>query len=146
MPFVVREVTWDCSSEVLTAIRTDVFVHEQGVPVELELDGLDAKSHHFLATTEKGTPVGTARLLQSGQIGRMAVLQSYRKHGIGRQLLDAAVAKAQQLKMPEIYLHAQTHALDFYAKSGFEAFGDIFDDAGIPHRAMKHSPCGASIR
>ncbi len=139
MPFVVREVTWDCSSEVLTDIRTEVFVLEQGVPVELELDGMDAKSHHFLATTEEGKPVGTARLLQSGQIGRMAVLKSYRRHGIGRQLLDAAVVKAQQMKMPEIYLHAQTHALDFYAKSGFEAFGDIFDDAGIPHRAMKHS-------
>ena len=115
-----------------------MFVNEQGVPKHLEIDGLDQSSYHFLATTSGGEHVGTARLLQTGQIGRMAVLKTYRGSGIGRQLLECAVAKALELKFSEIFLHAQTHAIDFYARNGFEAYGREFDDAGIPHRSMRY--------
>ena len=132
----VSEVSWNQSSDVLIDIRTTVFVREQGVPRELELDGMDETSFHFLATTCDGKHVGTARLLTNGQIGRMAVLVEYRGFGIGQRLLESAIAKARELNYERIFLHAQTHALDFYARSGFEAFGPEFDDAGIPHREM----------
>lgn len=134
----IREVAWNSCVNTLIAIRTEVFVNEQGVPRHLEIDGLDQSSYHFLASTSGGEHVGTARLLQTGQIGRMAVLKTYRGSGIGRQLLECAVAKALELNFSEIFLHAQTHAIDFYARNGFEAYGREFDDAGIPHRSMRY--------
>lgn len=134
---IVQEVTWQEHHETLSAIRFKVFVEEQGVPIDEELDGMDSSSTHFLATIE-GEPVGVARLMSSGQIGRMAVLKSFRRAGIGARLLQEAVATAAARGQPEPFLHAQTHALDFYAANGFEAFGDIFLDAGIEHRAMRY--------
>ena len=137
MKISIREVAWEQFQEELIDIRTTVFVHEQNVPHELEIDGLDATAIHFLAETSDGRAIGTARLLDTGQIGRMAVLKSYRSQGIGRELLQHAVAKAIELNYEEIFLHAQTHALDFYSRNGFVAYGPQFDDAGIPHRAMR---------
>lgn len=134
----VREVAWGQSASTLIAIRTEVFVNEQNVPEELEIDGMDGDSYHFLASLADGTPVGTARLMRSGQIGRMAVLAPYRSAGIGQQLLKCAIAKARDLDLEEIFLHAQIQALDFYLRNGFEAFGPEFDDAGINHRAMRY--------
>ncbi len=134
----IREVSWSCCEATLIAIRTEVFVKEQGVPRHLEIDGLDQTSYHFLATTSLGADVGAARLLETGQIGRMAVLEPHRRAGIGRQLLECAVAKASELDFAEIFLHAQTHAVDFYARNGFEVYGEEFDDAGIPHLAMRY--------
>ena len=134
----VREVGWKSTSPTLIAIRTEVFVKEQNVPEELEIDGMDSDSYHFLASLPDGTHVGTARLMKSGQIGRMAVLEPYRNAGIGQQLLVCAIAKARSLGLEEIFLHAQIHALDFYLRNGFRAFGPKFDDAGISHRAMRY--------
>lgn len=133
----IRLVTWEEASDVLKEIRFKVFVEEQAVPVEEELDGMDEVSTHFVATLD-GNPVGVARLMPSGQIGRMAVLIRYRKHGIGALLLRAAVEEALESGHTEPFLHAQTHALGFYEANGFSAFGDIFLDAGIEHRAMRY--------
>ncbi|MCY3885801.1 MAG: GNAT family N-acetyltransferase [Gammaproteobacteria bacterium] len=134
----VREVPWTTHETTLIDIRTEVFVKEQQVPKELEIDGLDCDSFHFLASIADEIHVGTARLMKTGQIGRMAVLQRYRNHGIGRQLLECAIAKANRLGFQDIFLHAQTQALSFYLRNGFEAFGPEFDDAGISHRAMRY--------
>ncbi|HCD26847.1 MAG TPA: GNAT family N-acetyltransferase [Gammaproteobacteria bacterium] len=126
----------------LAAIRLKVFVEEQRVPVAEEWDGADPDCEHFLAFTETGhcPGIGCARLMPSGQIGRMAVLIEHREHGIGRLLLDAAVAKARELGMAEVFLHAQRHAEGFYAKAGFKPYGEEFLDANIPHIAMRLSP------
>ncbi|MCY4096235.1 MAG: GNAT family N-acetyltransferase [Gammaproteobacteria bacterium] len=134
---VIRRVSWGEAAETLKTIRFKVFVEEQSVPVDEELDGMDEVSTHFLATV-RDRPVGVARLMPSGQIGRMAVLISYRRHGIGALLLHAAVKEALENGFPEPFLHAQTHALGFYAQNGFSAFGEIFLDAGIEHRAMRY--------
>ena len=132
---VVREVAWSDCAEILRAIREEVFIREQDVPVEEEWDGRDDGSRHFLAESD-GRPVGTARLLASGQIGRMAVQQPARGLGIGRLLLDAAVKAARQGDYPEIFLEAQTHAVEFYRKAGFRPEGATFMEAGIPHQRM----------
>ena len=134
---VIRRVAWSDASETLKHIRLKVFVEEQAVPIAEELDGMDEASTHFLATLEE-QPVGVARLMPSGQIGRMAVLIPYRRHGIGALLLRAAVTEALERGHLEPFLHAQTHALTFYEANGFSAFGDIFLDAGIEHRAMRY--------
>jgi len=133
----IRIVDWVSYGEALSSIRHTVFVEEQGVPVELELDGEDAAAWHAAAFSDDGKLIGTGRMLDSGKIGRMAVSQSMRGQGIGRDLLDALVAEAKQLKFEEVSLGAQLAAVSFYERAGFMAYGDVFLDAGIDHRMMK---------
>lgn len=127
------------------AIRMRVFVKEQSVPEEIELDEDDRHAIHFLALVE-GKTVGTARVVLrhgSAKIGRMAVLKSYRGKGIGRKLLTRAVELATRRRARGIYLHAQVPVIGFYKGAGFRAVGPVFDEAGIPHRKMtwtKRSP------
>ena len=131
----VREVPWASHRESLCAVRIAVFVDEQGIDRDEELDGEDAASRHFLAEDGDGQPIGTARLLPSGQIGRMAVLPVWRRRGVGAQLLAAAVAAAQADGLP-VFLHAQLDAVPFYERNGFNVVGDVFEEANIGHRKM----------
>jgi predicted GNAT family N-acyltransferase len=134
--FVVRDAEWARDEPALRAVRQAVFVAEQHVPIELEWDGIDAHCRHLLALDDQGQPVGCARLLPDGRIGRMAVLAGWRGRGVGRAMLRGMIARARAAGLAEATLHAQVHALGFYAREGFRAFGPVFDDAGIPHRAM----------
>ena len=121
------------------AIRRAVFVDEQNVPEELEHDEHDATAVHLLATKE-GLPIGTARLLiegTTGKIGRVALLAAARGTGAGAALMRAALDELKARGCTTAKLGAQTHALGFYEKLGFTAYGPDYDDAGIPHRDMK---------
>ena len=133
----IREASWTQDRDLLCQVRLEVFVQEQQVPQELELDGLDATAVHFLALIGD-TPIGTARLLPSGQIGRMAVLIPYRNQGIGAKLLHATIARARELGYYPVFLHAQLTAADFYLRHGFQPYGDIFEEADIAHQAMRY--------
>ncbi|MQQ08499.1 GNAT family N-acetyltransferase [Epibacterium sp. SM1979] len=121
------------------ALRMEVFVHEQGVPVEDELDDLDDQAIHILAR-DGDTPIGTARVLVNGdtaKIGRVCVLKSGRGTGLGRDLMQFALdLVAQRPDVTRAKLGAQTYAIGFYEGLGFQAFGPIYDDGGIPHRDM----------
>lgn len=120
------------------AIRMRVFVREQGVPAEIELDEDDRRAIHFLALVA-GKAVGTARVVLrhgSAKIGRMAVLKSYRGIGVGSKLLKQAIETAKRKRARRIYLHAQVPVIGFYEAAGFRATGPVFDEAGIPHREM----------
>jgi predicted GNAT family N-acyltransferase len=132
----VLPVAWTEQADKLREVRTTVFIDEQRVPQEIEWDGLDEDAHHFLALNEAGQVLGCARLLETGQIGRMAVLASHRGRGIGERLLAAAVAHAKSLGMRRVFLHAQTQAAGFYRKAGFLPEGGEFMEAGIPHVNM----------
>lgn len=136
MTLEIRPVNWREAGPILSELRRHVFIEEQRVPEELEWDGADEAAQHWLALRE-GEPIGTARLLRNGHIGRMAVLAHGRGRGIGSALLQAAVAAARAAQQREVYLHAQTHALPFYQRAGFTAEGPEFIDAGIPHRTMR---------
>ena len=134
----VRKVSTRADLEKAFAIRTRVFVKEQGVPQEMELDRDDRRAIHFLAT-RSGKAIGTARVAMrrgAAKIGRMAVLRSYRKKGVGKKLLRRAVFAAKQLGAKKIYLHAQVPVIGFYERFGFRSVGPAFDEAGIPHRKM----------
>lgn len=133
----VRIADWDADAEALRAIRTRVFVEEQAVPRDIEWDGQDEGAVHLVAEDHRGDAIGTARLLPSGQIGRMAVLPERRGFGIGRALLDAAVDAARERGEREVFLNAQAHALGFYEAAGFRAVGAEFEEAGIAHRRME---------
>ncbi|WP_439891076.1 GNAT family N-acetyltransferase [Ralstonia sp. 25C] len=128
---------WDAVREDARAIRYDVFVIEQGVPVELEWDEWDDQCWHALARDAAGRSVATGRLLPDGHIGRMAVRKEARGTGVGARVLEALISKAQALGYPELVLNAQTHAMPFYARVGFVPEGDEFEEAGIPHRTMR---------
>ncbi len=131
----IQEGDWDSLGDIASDIRRVVFIDEQQVPQEEEWDGRDPACRHFLATLD-GKPVGTARLLPDGHIGRVAVLADVRGAGVGGLLMNAAVAAAQRLGHRQVALSAQLHALAFYERLGFVAHGDEFMDAGIPHREM----------
>ncbi|MFU8817628.1 MAG: GNAT family N-acetyltransferase, partial [Pseudomonadales bacterium] len=100
-------------------------------------DGEDEASSHFLALNAAGQPLGCARLLPSGQIGRMAVLREHRGGGLGTRLLQEAIEAAKRQGMPRVSLHAQIQAEGFYRKAGFLPLGEVFMEAGIPHREME---------
>ncbi len=127
---------WDSVREHAQALRIEVFVVEQGVPVELEWDEADEVSIHAVAYDDEGQPVATGRLLPDGHIGRMAVRKSARGRGIGAEVLQALLAEAKRLEHRELVLHAQTHAAGFYARHGFTPEGEEFMEAGIPHYRM----------
>ena len=138
--FTVEPISWQDNMNTLRNIRSDVFVKEQRVPPEEEWDGRDENALHVLAVTLEGKPVGTARLLDSGQIGRMAVLREYRKQGIGGAMLRRLLELAEEHKISNLFLNAQISAVGFYKRFGFVEEGDTFMEAGIIHRKMIISP------
>ena len=120
-------------------LRRVVFIEEQGVSEADEVDDLDGVALHLLALVD-GEPVGSARLLVQGavgKIGRVCVLQQTRGAGIGAALIRAAVERFRAIEgITKAKLGAQVHAIGFYEGLGFEAFGPVYDDAGIDHRDM----------
>lgn len=135
----VRIITgdWDSLRDDAQKVRIEVFVIEQNVPAELEWDEGDEVSTHAVAYDEQGQPVATGRRLPDGHIGRMAVSQSLRGQGIGKQVLMALLDHARQDGHSELVLHAQTHAIPFYEQQGFVPEGEEFIEADMPHRLMR---------
>lgn len=132
----VRCVEWSQAEADLRVIRHTVFVVEQRVPEDLEWDDMDARSTHALATDDGGAPIGCGRLLPTGYVGRMAVLAPWRNRGVGAALLIALVDLARERGHARVTLNAQVTAAPFYARHGFVATGEQFDEAGIDHRVM----------
>lgn len=136
--FKTKFVEWNDAQTELLAVRTEVFVIEQQVPEEMERDEHDPISKHVLAIdSETGIPIGTARLLPTQKIGRVAVLKSWRKHGVGAAMMRVLIDLARSDGMAELTLHGQTWTIGFYESCGFVAEGPEFDEAGIPHRKMR---------
>lgn len=136
MNTVIRVGHWEQLGAAARVIRQRVFVAEQRVPRELELDDLDERCIHAVSFVA-GVAVGTARLTEDGHIGRMAVLRGRRGQGIGTRLLTALLARARADGLAEVALNAQVQAIPFYERQGFVALGPVFEDAGIPHRRMQ---------
>ena len=135
--------TWGALHTPAQAVRTEVFVGEQGIAPEDEWDTADATAVHAVLSNRYGVPLGTARLLQPevgvAQIGRMAVTRLMRGSGFGQQLLQALVDAALARGDHEVRLHAQRSAEGFYTRQGFEPYGEPFDEVGIAHIEMRHS-------
>ncbi len=122
------------------AIRRRVFIEEQRVPEEIEMDADDSHAFHALAILD-GNPVGCGRMVEHSRgevkIGRMAVLRDFRKTGIGADILRVLVDRARIRGFRKAILHAQLTAEGFYLKEGFIAVGGVFNEAGIAHRRME---------
>lgn len=132
----IELLPWDEARAHAAPIRFAVFVAEQRVPAEIELDEMDAKSLHAVAFGDR-FPVGTGRLLPDGHIGRMAVLKDWRGRGVGSLILKALMDAARRRGDREIVLSAQVHATAFYRGHGFVEEGAQYMDAGIPHVDMR---------
>ena len=134
---------WDALGRDAAALRTAVFVQEQGIAPEIELDALDATALHAIAYNRLGLPVATGRLLQpapgEGRIGRMAVDRAVRGQCWGRMLLDALVEAARERGDTQVTLHAQRSAEGFYRRAGFEVAGEPYEEAGIAHITMRRA-------
>jgi predicted GNAT family N-acyltransferase len=132
----IHSANWIEDGAFIQSIRFEVFVREQNVPIDLEIDGLDDECFHALAKGPNGEAIGTARMQKDGHIGRIAVLKKFRRKGIGTDLVEFFIDKATTMGLIEVELNAQTHALDFYEELGFERTGDIFTEANMPHIRM----------
>ena len=121
--------------EDICAIRYEVFVDEQNVPEELEIDGLDGEAKHVLAFVD-GVPIGTGRILIDGHIGRVAVLKNYRGLGIGKSIMKDLIKCAQDTNLEKVWLSSQWHAHSFYLDLDFVCVGEIYKEAGIDHIKM----------
>ncbi|MFJ3054750.1 GNAT family N-acetyltransferase [Herbaspirillum sp. NPDC087042] len=130
---------WETQRAHAQPIRFEVFVDEQKVPAEIELDEMDALCIHAVAYDEAGQPLATGRLLPDGHIGRMAVRRAGRGQGVGGAVLQALIQAARERGDREVVLNAQTHAAPFYARHGFVREGEEFMEAGIPHITMRAS-------
>ncbi len=139
---MTRWIAKTCDLETCLLLRRKVFIDEQNVPEDEEIDTYDEIAIHLLAF-EGDTPVGTARIVvqgEVGKIGRVCVLKEYRGMGLGADLINAALDQMRDLPDVAIArLGAQTHALGFYERLGFAAFGDEYMDAGIPHFDMERA-------
>ncbi|MFD9006001.1 GNAT family N-acetyltransferase [Streptomyces sp. NPDC059582] len=148
----VRVAEESADREACFTVRKEVFVVEQGVPEDIEYDAYDAVALHVLAIGDDGVPLGTGRLLYGeeaaaktggdlsvGSLGRLAVAQAARGLGVGAALVRGIEEAARARGLAAVDLHAQTHALGFYERLGYVAYGPEFPDAGIPHRAMRRA-------
>lgn len=147
---VVRRAVDESDIATAYAVRYEVFVGEQGVPADLELDELDAHADHFVAAVgEVGVaagrlvvePAGFADVEPAlgavGHLGRLAVRAERRGTGLGAALVRAIEERARDRGLRVVVLAAQTHAIGFYERLGYRAYGEVFDDAGLPHRWMQ---------
>ncbi|GEK34226.1 GNAT family N-acetyltransferase [Kurthia sibirica] len=125
-------------------IRKEVFVKEQKVPEDIEVDEFDilngACSHVLLTVDQEAVGTGRVRLVEHyGKLQRVAILQSYRKHGFGKVIILKLEELASELGATKVKLDAQVHAIGFYEKLGYEVQSDVFQDAGIDHVLMVKS-------
>ncbi len=123
----------------IMALRLEVFVLEQGVPHELELDSADRSAIHIIAELD-GEAVGCARMITENgdaHIGRLAVKREKRGEGIGSAVCSYAISAAEKLGSRLVWINAQLHAKSFYERLGFCAVGDVFYEAGIKHIRME---------
>ncbi len=133
----VTETTWEKDQVAIKSVRVPVFVEEQEVPYEVDFDDFDAGAVHWLAYDGDFIPIGTARMLEDGHFGRMAVLKWSRKQGVGREIMLAAIDYAAAEGLKTIFLHAQLAAIAFYHALGFYSYGEVFKTADMDHIAMR---------
>jgi YbgC/YbaW family acyl-CoA thioester hydrolase len=140
----LRVGSWEELQLHARALRTEVFIGEQGIPAELEWDEADAQAVHAVALNRFGLPLATGRLLQVsphvGRVGRMASAQTVRGSGVGRSVLAALMQVAKARGDHEVVLRAQTSAVGFYERAGFKTVGAVYQEAGIDHIDMARAP------
>ena len=136
----IKIVTTEEELQQAYHVRKTVFVEEQNVPIEEEIDHLEEESTHFIVTNEDNEPIGAGRFRvvdSYGKVERICVLAEARTSGVGRALMEAIEQYANSQEIEITKLNAQVQAIPFYESLGYAIISDEFLDAGIPHRTMK---------
>ena len=131
--------TDDKTINIAFKIRKEIFIKEQNIPKNLEIDGSDKYAKNMILTIDN-KPIGTGRLIEIDNkmyIGRIAILKEYRKKGYATKIINFLLDEAKNMGYNEVFIHSQLHAKEFYEKIGFKAFGEEFLEANIPHINMK---------
>ena len=136
-PFTVHLLSWHNGEPLLRTIREQVFIREQGVPAELEWDGLDQTSQHVLALSVNGDAIGCGRISPDGKLGRIAVLPAWRGKRVGSAILEALLDYAHSQDYQLLELNAQIEAVKLYRRFDFSEVGEVFMDANMPHIKMQ---------
>jgi predicted GNAT family N-acyltransferase len=131
----VALLKWEDAEPVAAPIRFAIFVEQQADGIEL--DDLDKDSIHAVAYDDHRKPIGTARLLPSGQVGRMAVVKEWRRRGVGAALLDALTEEARKRGYKSLAISAPLQAAEFYRSQGFVAEGKVQKVEGTLQQAMR---------
>lgn len=135
----IRQADYDADHAAIRSVRFAVFVDEQNVPPEIEMDDRDAFCVHVLAF-EDGTPVGTGRIdLAAGKVGRLAVLEKVRSRGLGAALMNSLHGIARDNSLSRVWCNAQVVAVPFYERMGYRVTGKPFDEANIAHVRMERA-------
>ncbi len=132
----IIETSWLEHSAEISEIRATVFIQEQAVPKNIEMDGKDDECIHFLISNDD-TPIGTARIKMSGKIERVSILKQNRNKGLGSKLMNFIIDTAKENRFERIHLHSQMESIGFYKNLGFIEQGDVFQEAGIDHVLME---------
>ena len=132
----IIETSWLEHSAQISSIRDAVFIQEQAVPKNIEMDGKDSECIHFLISNDNN-PIGTARIKMSGKIERVSILKPNRNKGLGSRLMNFIIDAAKENRFERIYLHSQMESIGFYKNLGFIEHGDVFQEAGIDHVLME---------
>lgn len=135
--FRVEPADWQVDQAELKFVRTEVFILGQNIPEQEEWDEWDARAVHVLARDAEGRPIGTGRLTPDDNIGRVAVLEAWRGRQVGDAIMRALIERARMQHRTTLGMHAQSHAIGFYQRFGFEPYGEDFLECGIPHRHMR---------
>ena len=134
----IKLVTNKEDFEQVINIRKEVFIKGQNVPLDIEIDGLDPESEHFIAYLEN-EPIGCARIRTNknyARLERIAILKKYRCNGFGTELTKFLIDYCRKQNYVEIILHSQNYVIDFYKKFGFKIKGETFLEANIEHKEM----------
>jgi len=137
---IVRDADFVADFASIRLVRSTVFIDEQHVPKDLEFDDRDAVCRHVLAL-DGGVPVGTGRLDldYGGKVGRVAVVASRRRSGVGKAVMERLHALAREHGQAQLWCHAQLTAVAFYERLGYRSTGPMFLEAGIEHVRMERN-------
>ena len=142
--FRIELMDWERARTVAGPIRYGIFFSEKDAPPGIELDEQDKDCVHAIAYTGDAKAVGTARLLPDGHIGRMAVVEEWRRLGVAAALLDALTEEARRRGHKEVMLSVPLQAADFYRSHGFNAEGKVFEEGGILYENMRKGLQGSA--
>ncbi|MFY8273443.1 GNAT family N-acetyltransferase [Pseudoalteromonas sp. SSDWG2] len=137
MPYRINQIEWGLKDSPIRQIRERVFVFELNIPMSVEFDSRDSSALHFVAYTEQGEPVATARLCKDGLLGRIAVLPEHRNRGIYNELLQYILTNASTCGMQSICINCVLHEVERFKQKGFSPCSSVFMEAGIPRQRLE---------
>ncbi|WP_448211549.1 GNAT family N-acetyltransferase [Colwellia sp. MEBiC06753] len=137
MHYSVSRVSWEHAAPLLKTVRERVFICEHRIPKRIEFDRKDNQAIHMLVCDDNSQePVATGRILPSGEIGRIAVIQEHRKQQLDKLVLKGLLRIAKDLELNEVFIYSPLEAVDYFANNQFHPVGSVFMEAGLPKQQM----------